>query len=127
MGRPRKEWDEDKVYDDGRGAYLSAVLGLDKVKKDHSNIKTDAQRKAEFGKKLDEQFKVFKKQERKKWNFKFEDFTINDDFSITHKDWRGTCINGGKSKAEAEEIIRHYIIETQKPLFERNFSFVHLV
>lgn len=59
-----------------------------------------------------------------------KDFKIDPKtFNITHKDWKGTYIQGGQSKKESKDIIKRYIKECLIPdPADRNlYSFVHLV
>lgn len=125
-GRPRKAkvYDENIVYDDGRGAYLMRSLGLDKqkpkkrVKKEKIEVKRNPY--AEFA--------------AKKFSYLPEDFTVlsNDNFGyvVTHKSWNGTYITNENrnlmSEADANEFIRQYCEDTNKPYGERNLKF-HLI
>ena len=70
---------------------------------------------------------LYEKAKNKKWNFKLEDFTIDENFNFTHKDWKGTYCKGGNSVVATTELINRYIDESNKPYGERDLSWVHLV
>ena len=69
----------------------------------------------------------YEEAKNKKWNFKLEDFTIDENFNFTHKDWKGTYCKGGDSAAETVEMINRYIEEINKPYGTRDLSWLHLV
>lgn len=70
--------------------------------------------------------KLYDKQKNKKWDFKIEDFEIdNTDFSFKHNTWETWCI-GGNTVDETKLIINRYITETKKPYMQSDLSFIHL-
>lgn len=70
---------------------------------------------------------LYENAKNKKWNFSFEDFTINENFNFTHKNWKGTYCKGGNSATETVELINKYIDELNKPYGTRDLSWLHLV
>ena len=70
---------------------------------------------------------LYEEAKNKKWNFKLEDFTIDENFNFTHKDWKGTYCKGGDSVAETVEMINRYIEESNKPYGTRDLSWLHVV
>ena len=70
---------------------------------------------------------LYEEAKNKKWNFKLEDFTIDENFNFTHKDWKGTYCKGGNSVAETVELINRYIEDSNKPYGTRDLSWLHLV
>ena len=70
---------------------------------------------------------LYEEAKNKKWNFKLEDFTIDENFNFTYKDWKGTYCKGGDSAAKTVEMINRYIEESNKPYGARDLSWLHLV
>ena len=67
---------------------------------------------------------LYEKQRNKKFNYNIEDFEMKDN-KWKHKTWN-TWLIGGNSYKETIKIIQRYINECNKPLEERNLSFIHL-
>ena len=63
---------------------------------------------------------------KKIWSNKLDSFTLNEKLNITKNDWHGTYIKGGKTVLESVCMINDYIDECDKPIENRNLSFIHL-
>lgn len=67
---------------------------------------------------------LYEKQRNKKFNYNIEDFEIYDS-QWKHNDWKTWC-KGAERYDKTKEIVEKYIKECNKPLEERNLSFIHL-
>lgn len=67
---------------------------------------------------------LYEKQRNKKFNYNIDDFEIYDS-QWKHKDWKTWCKGAGRYD-KTKEIVEKYIEECNKPLEERNLSFIHL-
>lgn len=70
--------------------------------------------------------KLFKEAKTKVWDYKFEDFSIDNNFNFTHKSWKGTYCKGGKTKNETIKMIKEYIKSASMPYGKRELPWLHL-
>lgn len=70
--------------------------------------------------------KLYEKAKEKVWNYKLEDFYINNKFNFTHKTWKGTYCKGGKTREETIEMIKEYIKSSKAPYGKRSLDWLHL-
>lgn len=67
---------------------------------------------------------LYEKQRNKKFNYNIDDFEIYDS-QWKHKTWETWCKGAGRYD-KTKEIVEKYINECNKPLEERDLSFIHL-
>lgn len=79
--------------------------------------------------KLNEVKNLYKKQQKKKFNYSLDDFSIDLlSGKWKHKDWK-VWMKGDPNEdySKTKKIVEKYIEECKKPYRKRNLSFVHLV
>lgn len=79
--------------------------------------------------KLNEVKNLYKKQQKKKFNYSPDDFSIDLlSGKWKHKDWK-VWMKGAPSGnyAETKEIVKRYIKECKKPYGQRDLSQFHLI
>ena len=79
-------------------------------------------------KKINEVKHLYKKQQKKKFNYSLDDFSIDLlSGKWKHKDWK-VWMKGVPSGdyAETKEIVKRYIKECKKPYGQRDLSQFHL-
>ena len=83
-------------------------------------------------KKINEVKHLYKKQQKKKFNYNINDFFVEPtyagsiEFKWKHKDWK-TWMKGTKGFNQTKSIIKNYISECKKPYGHRDLSKFHLI